>query len=588
HLVHPDDKQAVTSYLFSLIPGDRKQIEFRIITKEQEIRWVVEKSLCEAGPSAKELILYGAVTDITEHKQTEEALANNERFLQTIIDTEPECIKMLDSDCHLLMMNRAGLEMIEADSFEQVKGQSISPLITDPYREAFVALTQEVFRGISGTLEFETVGLKGRRIWLETHAVPFRNEQGEIIALLGITRDITRSRQAEVELLQAKAAAESANIAKSQFLANMSHEIRTPMNGVLGMVQLLEMTELTEEQHEYVDLLKQSGKNLLSLISDILDLSKIEAGKIQLQPAGFSLHQCIKDIVVMQQAVTFEKKLRLDVDLAGEIPHILIGDQLRIKQILINLLGNAVKFTSAGSITVSAELLDQHDTGVLVRIAVCDTGIGISPEALEAIFHPFTQEDGSTTRRYGGTGLGLTITRSLAELMGGTVSAESTPGVGSCFKVTLPFAIGREISTTSESPRQVACMSEGPGRRILFAEDDPINIAFGESLLKKLGHNFLTVKNGRDCLDALEQGRFDIVLLDIQMPVVNGEEALLEIRRKQQERGFHQPVIAVTAHSMRGDRERFLAKGFDGYVSKPLTTGELVEEMERVQRTVVK
>jgi CheY-like chemotaxis protein len=368
----------------------------------------------------------------------------------------------------------------------------------------------------------------------------------------------------------------------------MSHEIRTPMNGVLGMVQLLEMTELTEEQQEYVDLLKQSGKNLLSLISDILDLSKIEAGKIQLQPAGFSLHQCIKDIVLMQQAVTFEKKLRLDVDLAGEIPHILIGDQLRIKQILINLLGNAVKFTSAGSITISAELLEQHGTSVLVRIMVRDTGIGISPEALEVIFNPFTQEDGSTTRRYGGTGLGLTITRSLVELMGGTVSAESTPGVGSCFTVTLPFAIGREISTTRESPRERPCDREGSRRRILFVEDDPINIAFGEFLLRKLGHDFLTAQNGRECLDALEQGRFDIVLMDIQMPVLNGEETLLEIRRNEQESGLRQPVIAVTAHSMCGDRERFLANGFDGYVSKPLTAGELLDEMERMKKMAAK
>jgi PAS domain S-box-containing protein len=410
----------------------------------------------------------------------------------------------------------------------------------------------------------------------------FRDKQGMVTGGLSTARDITESKLAEEQLQVAKTTAESANIAKSQFLANMSHEIRTPMNGVLGMAQLLEMTELTAEQREYMDALKLSGENLLSLISDILDLSKIEAEKMVIETDVFSLQQCINDIVLMQKSVVHEKRLTLDLDLSKDIPPLLIGDQLRIKQILLNLLGNAVKFTSQGSVAISTKLLEQQDNFALIQIAVRDSGIGISPESLDAIFKPFTQEDGSTTRKFGGTGLGLTISLRLAEIMGGTISVESSPGTGSCFTLTLPFTIGKEIVTIQTATPQTATGWDGPPLRILFAEDDQVNIKFGSILLNKIGHGVTVVKNGRECLAALEQNTFDLVLMDVNMPVMNGEEALREIRTKEQGTTKHQPVIAVTAYSMRGDMERFLEEGFDGYVSKPLVTRALVSEMKRV------
>jgi len=384
------------------------------------------------------------------------------------------------------------------------------------------------------------------------------------------------------ELQQAKTAAESANRAKSEFLANMSHEIRTPMNGVIGMTQLLETTTLTPEQTDYVRALHLSGKSLMSIINDILDLSKIEARKIKLESAEFGLLQGIKDVVTMHTQVIHEKGIDLDLNLAGDIPPVLMGDQLRVKQILHNLLDNAIKFTDKGKISISARLLDQHDAGVLVQIAVHDTGIGISADSLDEIFKPFIQEDGSTTRKYGGTGLGLTICRRLAELMGGSITVESSPGYGSCFMVTLPFAVVAQTVTDQGNPPQGMVRWDGPPLRLLLVEDDQTNIMFAVSLLKKLGFALAVAENGRECLAALEQGSIDLVLMDIQMPIMNGEEALQEIRKKELGTSRHQPVIALTAYALRGDRERFQEAGFDGYLSKPIETRELLSEIQRV------
>jgi CheY-like chemotaxis protein len=284
----------------------------------------------------------------------------------------------------------------------------------------------------------------------------------------------------------------------------------------------------------------------------------------------------------MQMSTVHEKGLSLDVDVAEDIPHVLVGDQLRVRQIILNLLGNAAKFTTLGGITISAQVPEQFDASVLVQIAVRDTGIGISAEALDKIFKPFVQEDSATTRQFGGTGLGLTICRRLTELMEGSISVESTPGIGSCFKVILPFLIAGEAGKPQEPVKSSTDAWDGPPLRILFAEDNTINITFGTALLKKLGHDVVSVVNGKECLNTLEHDAFDLVLLDIQMPVMNGEDALREIRRKELGTALHLPVIALTAYSLRGEKERFLQEGFDGYVSKPLDICELINEMKRV------
>ena len=473
------------------------------------------------------------------------------------------------------------VNLAAADMFgvarKQLVREPISRLLPKEGQQIFYQHLKQCFESRTAqNLEMRLLRNDSSLFWAHLQATPAQN--GECWITLN---DITERKQVEVELLQAKVQAESANRAKSQFLANMSHEIRTPMNGLLGMTQLLEMSELTEEQSEYIKLLRKSGNNLLSLINSILDLSKIEAGKIIIELAEFNLHQSIKDIIKMQQTVMFEKGLALDLKLADDIPDFLVGDQLRVKQILHNLLGNAIKFTSKGRITISSQLLEQHGDSVVVQIAVSDTGVGISSEAIDKIFMPFVQEDGSITRKYGGTGLGLTISRSLAETMRGSISVASSTGVGSCFTLSLPFTVSKNaVAQTVHST--AAIVWDGPSLRILLVEDDQITILFGTSLLKKLGHEVIAVENGRECLAAMEQGTFDLVLLDINMPVMNGEETLKEIRKKELRTSLHQPVIALTAHSLSGDKERFIEEEFDGYVSKPLEIRELICEMNRV------
>jgi CheY-like chemotaxis protein len=362
----------------------------------------------------------------------------------------------------------------------------------------------------------------------------------------------------------------------------MSHEIRTPMNGIIGMQSLALTASSEEDGNGYVEAAQHSAYALLAILNDILDLSKIEAGRLEIHSAPFSLRHFINDVVQLVRPRAREKGLELVCTLSEATPDTLLGDALRIRQILTNLLGNAVKFTDRGRVELRVDSRPAAPDRLQLDIAVADTGIGIRPEHQGVIFEAFRQADSSTTRQYGGTGLGLTISARLVAMMGGTISVESTPGQGSTFRFTVPCRFAPDDSVTAPA-RSIALAAQGPSKklRILLAEDNPVNQRVAQRLLEKRGHQVSIAGDGRQALQAvMEAPPFDLILMDVQMPTMDGLEATRAIRRIESPERNAVPIVAMTAFAMKGDRERCLAAGMNGHLSKPINPTELCATVE--------
>ena len=444
------------------------------------------------------------------------------------------------------------------------------------------------------TYESKNFSKDGNEYWVITTLTPILGKTGEVERIIAIDSDITVRKQIEQELLSANKIAEHSLMkgnkalnqlikakqeledsmkVKEQFLANMSHEIRTPMNAIVGFTNLILKTELNQEQKQYIDAVKTSGENLLVIINDILDFSKIQSGKFAFEQIELSLPQLISTLSELMLQKLVEKNLELITKIDKRIPSVLIGDPIRLNQILLNLFGNAIKFTEKGEIRIEVDLISESDTEYDIQFSVKDSGIGISIDKQTSIFNGFTQASNETTRKYGGTGLGLTIVKQLMELQGGSIAVQSELGIGSVFTFNLKFKKNMPSSLDKmdivEENRMVENFS---GLKILLVEDNLLNQILAKKVLTDWNWEVEVAENGLIALEKIGNGRFDVILMDIQMPEMDGYETTRAIRRMSKESGCQVPIIAMTAHAMSGEAQKCIKAGMNDYISKPFDT----------------
>ena len=715
-ILHPDDHdwvmQAIDDHLHRRKPYD---VEYRLRIKSGEYRWFRARGQAIWNSESKPQRMAGSITDVTESHRL------RERF-RLAVEASPTSLMMVNEDGHILMANSRSL-MLFGYSDDELIGKSIETLVPEGLRATHEGHSQNFFQArrcmtLGESLEMFGVRKDGSSFPIRVAVSPVETDDGHAV-ICGIL-DITDQKKALETMRLAKEAAESASLAKSSFLANMSHEIRTPMNGIIGMSQLLSQTELRSHQREYLTTVVESAHILLRLLNDILDFSKIEAGKLELECVDFRISECVAHASQMLLLRAAEKGLEIACRVSPEIPDHLRGDPGRVQQVLVNLLGNAVKFTEAGEIFVNINVDSMHDNRVRLHFSVADTGIGIALDKYEQIFRPFEQAESSTTRRFGGTGLGLTISRQLVEMMHGRMWVESEPGRGSTFHFTAEFEVAsnqsqrepveleslrnlpvlvvddnltnrrilcellhywhmqpiaadsaasarKALQTATAEHRPVRlilldhhmpgedglqllesirdtverddcrlimissgstpvdvdlCQKHGIGRfmtkpviasellneilrqfgkfmpasprpnqenrsprvqprRVLLVEDNEINRRVALGLLHKRGHEVTVAENGLEAVTILEDREFDVVLMDMQMPVMDGFEATATIRNREHQTGGHIPIVAMTAEALKGDRERCLSSGMDDYVSKPIAPDELYRAVEK-------
>jgi PAS domain S-box-containing protein len=601
-LLDKDDKEIASNYQYVQRKGNTVYAEIftpALFGGRGAHIWATGAPIFDA--KGKRLGAIESIRDITVSKSAKEELQESKDYLEKIINSIGDPIFVKNRQHQFVLVNNAFCAL-SGRSCEELLGKTDYDFFPAEQVDIFLEKDERVFEtGKENVNEEKITDSQGKDRTIITKKTLYADNSGNKF-IVGIIRDITERKCAEEELhetnLQLKLSiakanelavlARKANAAKSEFLANMSHEIRTPLNGVIGMTGLLLDTDLNSEQQEYAQTIQSSGEALLALINDILDFSKIEARKLVMEMQDFDLAGVLKYTTDLLARSAREKGLEVTCMVEPDVPMQLRGDAGRLRQILANLGGNGVKFTNRGRVQILVKVEKEEETNITLRFSVSDTGIGIPANRLKALFTPFTQADGSTTRKYGGTGLGLAISKQLAQMMDGKIGAESTEGVGSTFWFTARFEKTANSAHSLTSSAEAAPMAADPALtlpdtvRILLAEDNPVNQRVALAMLKRLGCRTDVVANGREAVEALQNVPYDLVLMDCQMPVMDGFEATRAVRQKEAASSSPSiPIIAMTASAMQADREKCLQAGMSDFIAKPVQPGELAEMLAR-------
>jgi PAS domain S-box-containing protein len=536
----------------------------------------------------------GTMQNISEIKETEEKLRKLSDFQNIMLNGTDYSIVTTDAQTGIILSFNKGAERMTGYTAEEVIGKT-SPAIYHDMSDVVARAKQlseelqvevkpgiEVFRiksklGYeSDTHEWTNIRKDKSRITVEMSMSPLRNKDKEIFAYISIAKDITQQKKLQNELIKAKQIAEESVILKEAFLANMSHEIRTPMNAIIGFTDLLLKRNLPSQELDYIQTIKKSGENLLRIINDILDVSKIDSGAMEFEEHPISISEIFSSLSIMLSQKAREKKLQLHFDFDKELPGTVLGDPTRLTQIILNLVGNAIKFTKTGSVEVYAKLLKEDSEHYDIEFSVKDTGIGIAGDKLQFVFERFSQAEAHTTRNYGGTGLGLSIARQLVTLQGGSMSVTSVLGKGSVFTFILPFKKTDKVYVPNQLNYSALDIGQLGKFNILVVEDNLINIKFVKSLFADYKIEADVAENGKLALEKIKQKEYDLVLMDIEMPEMNGYQTTSFIRH---DLNNNVPIIAMTAHAMAGEQDKCLALGMDDYISKPINANLLFEKM---------
>jgi PAS domain S-box-containing protein len=585
--VHPPEFHAA---MWSTIgAGDVWHGEICNRAKSGELHWVDASIVPLLGADGRPERYIAISTDVTERKRAEAALREQVHFGRELLDALPVAVYFKDRQGRFLGMNRALEWLFELDRNTAI-GHTSAEVFANGYADVHVERDRELLAKPSRqSYEMDMPLPDGTPRTLFYSKASMTDPSGAITGVIGVILDTTERKSLEVRLQEAKESAEAANRSKSEFLANMSHEIRTPMNGIIGMTDLVLDTCLTANQRDYLETVRQSADALMEIINDLLDLSKIEAGRMSLEAIEFDLRELLEHMARPIALSAQRKGLALVMELDPALPPLVQGDPGRLRQILVNLLGNAVKFTAQGSVTLAVHAVAGEGAGpgaqgaarpIALLFEVRDTGIGIPQDKQQLIFDAFSQADTSTSRRFGGTGLGLAITRQLVHAMGGDIGVDSTPGRGSCFRFRIRLDAQAGVASTRVPATRIVAAGHAPDARVLrvlLAEDNTVNQKLAQAMLNKLGHTVTVAGNGVQALELVGQGGFDLVLMDMQMPEMDGLEATRRIRAA----GQVLPIVAMTANAMDNDRDRCIEAGMNDFLAKPVRTRELAAVIAR-------